>query len=128
MNGDVFTWNMMWKVLCDTFGVEFVPFDEKERFDFVEFMKDKREVWDTIVEENGLYATKMEEITCVDEIYQVLKLEIQHVCSMNKSREFGFHGYENTLKMTRKMKIYVDGGHNGEEYSGNLCTNNGAAD
>ncbi|KAD7479590.1 hypothetical protein E3N88_02726 [Mikania micrantha] len=41
MNGDVFTWNMMWKVLCDTFGVEFVPFDEKERFDFVEFMKDK---------------------------------------------------------------------------------------
>ncbi|KAD7479644.1 hypothetical protein R6Q59_008390 [Mikania micrantha] len=101
-NGDVFTWKMMWKVLCDTFGVEFVPFDEKEKFDFVEFMKDKGEVWDTIVEENGLYATKMEEITCVDEISQVLRLEIQHVCSMNKSRELGFHGFENTLKSIPK--------------------------
>ncbi|KAL8193571.1 hypothetical protein R6Q57_026706 [Mikania cordata] len=110
-NGDVFTWKMIWRVFCDVFGVEFVPFDEKERFDFVEFMKDKGEVWDTIVEENGLYATKMEEITCLDAC-QVLKLEIQHVCSMNKSREFGFYGYQNTLKSIpewfdrmRQMKI-----------------------
>ncbi|KAJ0704369.1 putative delta(4)-3-oxosteroid 5-beta-reductase [Helianthus annuus] len=111
-NGDVFTWKMIWKVLCDTFGVEFVPFDEKEKFDFVDFMKDKGEVWDEIVEENGLYKTKMEEITCFDALGQVLKLEIQHVCSMNKSREFGFHGYANTLKSIpewvqrlREMKI-----------------------
>ncbi|KAD7479594.1 hypothetical protein E3N88_02730 [Mikania micrantha] len=111
-NGDVFTWKMIWKVLCDAFGVEFVPFDEEENFDFVDFMKDKGEVWDTIVEEKGLYATKMEEITCVDALCQLLKLEIQHVCSMNKSREFGFHGYENTLKSIpewvdrmRQMKI-----------------------
>ncbi|KAM0022683.1 putative delta(4)-3-oxosteroid 5-beta-reductase [Helianthus debilis subsp. tardiflorus] len=111
-NGDVFTWKMIWKVLCDTFGVEFVPFDEKEKFDFVDFMKDKGEIWDGIVEENGLYKTKMEEITCFDALGQVLKLEIQHVCSMNKSREFGFHGYANTLKSIpewvqrlREMKI-----------------------
>ncbi|KAJ0464953.1 putative (S)-8-oxocitronellyl enol synthase [Helianthus annuus] len=85
-NGDVFTWKMIWK--------------------------DKGEVWDGIVEENGLYKTKMEEITCFDALGQVLKLEIQHVCSMNKSREFGFHGYANTLKSIpewvqklREMKI-----------------------
>ncbi|MFS7911950.1 putative (S)-8-oxocitronellyl enol synthase [Helianthus anomalus] len=111
-NGDVFTWKMIWKVLCDTFGVEFVPFDEKEKFDFVDFMNDKGEVWDGIVEENGLYKTKMEEITCFDALGQVLNFEIQHVCSMNKSREFGFHGYANTLKSIpewvqrlREMKI-----------------------
>ncbi|KAJ0704370.1 putative (S)-8-oxocitronellyl enol synthase [Helianthus annuus] len=111
-NGDVFTWKMIWRVLCDVFDVEFVPFDEKVKFDVVEFMKDKGEVWDRIVEENGLYKTKMEEITCFGALDTVLKLEIQHVCSMNKSREFGFHGYANTLKSIpewvqrlRKMKI-----------------------
>ncbi|MFS7911947.1 putative (S)-8-oxocitronellyl enol synthase [Helianthus anomalus] len=97
-NGDVFTWKTIWRVLCDVFGVEFVPFDEKVKFDVVEFMKDKGEVWDRIVEENGLYKTKMEEITCFGPLDTVLNLEIQHVCSMNKSREFGFHGYANTLK------------------------------
>ncbi|KAI3793884.1 hypothetical protein L1987_36507 [Smallanthus sonchifolius] len=111
-NGDVFTWKMMWKVLCDVFGLEFVPFDEKEKFDFVEFMKDKGNVWDKIVEENGLYKTKMEEIVCFEVLDIILKFEIQHVCSMNKSREFGFHGYANTLKSIpewvgkyRQMKI-----------------------
>ncbi|XP_076921852.1 (S)-8-oxocitronellyl enol synthase CYC2-like [Bidens hawaiensis] len=115
-NGDMFTWKMVWRVLCDVFDVEFVPFDEKEKFDLVEFMKDKGEVWDKIVEENGLYKTKMMEITCFGAIQQVLKLEIQHVCSMNKSREFGFHGYANTFKSIpewveklRQMKILPKG-------------------
>ncbi|KAK1410042.1 hypothetical protein QVD17_36575 [Tagetes erecta] len=111
-NGDMFTWKTIWKVLCDVFEVEFVPFDEKEKFDFMEFMKDKGQVWDRIVEENGLYKTKMEDITCFGGMEMVLKIEIQHVCSMNKSREFGFYGYANTLKSVpewvqrlRKMKI-----------------------
>lgn len=111
-NGDVFTWKMLWRVLCDVFDVEFVPFDDKDKFDVGEFMKDKGQVWDTIVEENGLYKTKMEEMTCFVEIDIVLKLEIQHVCSMNKSREFGFLGYANTLasiapwvERLRQMKI-----------------------
>ena len=96
-NGDVFTWKLLWRVLCDVFDVEFVEFDEKDEFDCVDFMKDKGEVWDKIVKENGLYETKLEEITCFGVASSVLKLEIQHVCSMNKSREFGFLGYANTL-------------------------------
>ncbi|CAI9270834.1 unnamed protein product [Lactuca saligna] len=87
----------LWRVLCDAFDVEFVPFDENEKFDFVDYMKDKEEVWDRIVEENGLYKTKLKEITCVDASNAILKFEFQHVCSMNKSREFGFLGFENTL-------------------------------
>ncbi|KAI3724022.1 hypothetical protein L2E82_35786 [Cichorium intybus] len=96
-NGDVYTWKMVWRVLCDVFDLEFVPFDDKDKFDLVDFMKDKGEVWDRIVEENGLYKTKMEEITCFDASAAVSKLEFQHVCCMNKSREFGFLGYANTL-------------------------------
>ncbi|KAJ9542671.1 hypothetical protein OSB04_029177 [Centaurea solstitialis] len=96
-NGDVFTWKLLWRVLCDVFDVEFVAFDEKYKFDCVSFMRDKGEVWDKIVEENGLYETKLEEITCFGVASGILKLEFQHVCSMNKSRELGFLGYANTL-------------------------------
>ncbi|KAJ4723301.1 3-oxo-Delta(4,5)-steroid 5-beta-reductase-like [Melia azedarach] len=97
-NGDVFTWKSVWKLLSKIFDVEFVPFDEKEQFDWVEMMKDKGEIWDEIVEKHGLYKTKMEEITCFDALKTVLNFEFQHVSSMNKSREFGFFGFADTMK------------------------------
>ncbi|KAK9288778.1 hypothetical protein L1049_017242 [Liquidambar formosana] len=97
-NGDVFTWKSLWKVLCEIFDVEFVPFDETEKFDFGEMMKTKGKVWDDIVEKKGLYKTKLEEITCAIALESVLHFGFQHVCSMNKSREFGFFGHANTLK------------------------------
>ncbi|KAF3975444.1 hypothetical protein CMV_001289 [Castanea mollissima] len=34
-NGDVFTWKSLWKVLCEVFDVELVPFDENEKFNWV---------------------------------------------------------------------------------------------
>ncbi|XP_059647074.1 3-oxo-Delta(4,5)-steroid 5-beta-reductase-like [Cornus florida] len=100
-NGDVFTWKSFWKVLCKVFEVEFVPFDEKDKFDFTELMRDKGRVWDEIVEEHGLYKAKMEDITCFEALQTVLHFEFQHVSSMNKSREFGFFGYADTLKSVR---------------------------
>ncbi|KAI3723994.1 hypothetical protein L2E82_35758 [Cichorium intybus] len=104
-NGDVFTWKMLWIVLCEVFDVEYVPYDEKYRGSSVEFMKDKAEVWDRIVEENGLHKTKMEEITSYDAMDAVLNFQIQHVCSMNKSREFGFIGHANTLA---SIKLWIE--------------------
>ncbi|XP_023884025.1 (S)-8-oxocitronellyl enol synthase CYC2 [Quercus suber] len=97
-NGDVFTWKSLWKVCCEVFDVEFVPFDENEKFDWVGMMKKKGRVWDEIVEKYGLYQTKMEEIVCPEAFDTVLHFDFPHVCSMNKSREFGFFGYANTLK------------------------------
>ncbi|XP_022761259.1 3-oxo-Delta(4,5)-steroid 5-beta-reductase-like [Durio zibethinus] len=97
-NGDVFTWKSLWKLLCDIFDVEFVPFDASENFDFVGMMEEKGKAWDKIVENHGLYKTKLEEITCPAALNNVLRFGFQHVCSMNKSREFGFFGYANTLK------------------------------
>ncbi|GLT45756.1 hypothetical protein SLA2020_195650 [Shorea laevis] len=111
-NGDVFTWKSVWKVLCDIFEVEFVLFDETEEFDFVRMMKEKGEIWDEIVKRHGLYKTKLEEIACFAGFKNVLNFGFQHVCSMNKSREYGFFGYKSTLKILgncvdrlRKMKI-----------------------
>ena len=97
-NGDVYTWKSLWKVCCEVFDVEFVPFDENEKFDWVGMMKKKGRVWDEIVEKYGLYKTNMEEIVCPEAVDAVLHFGFPHVCSMNKSREFGFFGYANTLK------------------------------
>ncbi|GAY35752.1 hypothetical protein CUMW_018250 [Citrus unshiu] len=55
----------VWTVTCEVFGVEFVPFDENDEFDFVGMMKQKAKVWDEIAEQHGLYnINKLEEITC----------------------------------------------------------------
>ncbi|TXG71629.1 hypothetical protein EZV62_000208 [Acer yangbiense] len=66
-NGDVFTWKSLWKVLCDIFDLEFLPFDEStDEFDVVGIMKNKGKVWDEIVEKYGLHKTNFEEITCFE--------------------------------------------------------------
>ena len=39
--GDVFTWKSLWKVLCEVFDVDFVSFDENEKFDWIGMMKEK---------------------------------------------------------------------------------------
>ncbi|GMY27879.1 iridoid synthase CYC2-like [Fagus crenata] len=83
-------WKSLWKVLSEIFDVEFVPFDEAEEFDFVGFMKAKGKVWDEIVVKCGLYKTQIDETYCFATVNNVLHLGVQHVCSMNKSREFGF--------------------------------------
>ncbi|XP_031285495.1 iridoid synthase CYC2-like [Pistacia vera] len=106
-NGDVFTWKSLWKVLCELFEVKFVEFDDEiaEGFDLVEMMKEKGGVWDEIVEKQGLFNTKLEEIIRFDAFKIVLNFDFQHICSMNKSREFGFHGYVDSLK---SIKMWVD--------------------
>ncbi|XP_058080565.1 3-oxo-Delta(4,5)-steroid 5-beta-reductase-like [Magnolia sinica] len=102
-NGDVFTWKAFWTVLSEIFGVEPVPpCGDIAEFNWVEEMKEKGGVWDAIVRENGLHETKLEEITCFGASNAVMNFGFQHVSSMNKSREFGFLGYVDTLKSLRK--------------------------
>ncbi|CAN1843785.1 3-oxo-Delta(4,5)-steroid 5-beta-reductase [Linum perenne] len=111
-NNDFFTWKELWKVFCRVFELEFNE-DEEGEFDVAKMMNDEMGgVWDEIVEKHGLVKTKMEEVTCFDAFAAVGHFEFQHVCSMNKSREFGFKGYCNTLKRVpywvgrmREMKI-----------------------
>nr|GLL48449.1 iridoid synthase-like [Ipomoea trifida] len=86
------------------FELEFVEFEESDdnkQFDIVEFMKDKGEIWEGVVQKHGLFRTRMEESTCYHALQTVLRFQFQHVCSMNKSKEFGFLGYADTLKRIR---------------------------
>lgn len=46
----------------DVFDVELVPFDEHRKFDFADLLKDKGDVWDKIVESNGLYKKKWKKL------------------------------------------------------------------
>ncbi|KAK2990268.1 hypothetical protein RJ640_014720 [Escallonia rubra] len=100
-NGDVFMWKSFWKALCNVFDLEFVEYDEEYEFDCSEYTKAKGKVWDDLVERHDLYKTKMDEIACFDALKTVLHFDFQHVCSMNKSRDFGFFGYADTLESIR---------------------------
>ena len=89
----------MWKVLCEVFEVEFVELDESQQeFDFVGMMRENGKVWDGIVKKHGLYETKLEEITCPEAVTAVLNLKFQLVCSMNKSRSFGWFEHVDSLE------------------------------
>ncbi|MED6191332.1 hypothetical protein PIB30_115376, partial [Stylosanthes scabra] len=85
-NGDLFTWKSMWKLLSEVFDVEFVGFDDEDGFDLAEFMKDKDEIWDEIVEKHGLVKTKLKEFAYFEMLKAVMHFDFQHVCSMNKSK------------------------------------------
>ncbi|KAG9459605.1 hypothetical protein H6P81_004113 [Aristolochia fimbriata] len=98
-NGDVFAWKSFWRVVAEALKVEFVvPYEEEPEFNWVEAMKGKGTVWETVVKDHGLFQTKMEEITCFAAANFVFNFGFQHVCSMNKSREFGFLASVDTLK------------------------------
>ncbi|KAL1372423.1 hypothetical protein HN51_002580 [Arachis hypogaea] len=99
-NDDLFTWKRMWKLLSEVFDVEFVGFDEndEDRVDLVEFMRDKDEIWDEIVEKYGLVKTKLKEFAYYEVLKVVLHFDFQLVSSMNKSKEYGFFGHANSFK------------------------------
>ncbi|CAN0914568.1 (S)-8-oxocitronellyl enol synthase [Linum grandiflorum] len=102
-NGDFFTWKEMWRAFCSEFELEFDEnWEGQGDFDIVEMMNGGMgDVWDEIVEKYGLVKTNLGDVTCFDAFVPVTNFEFQHVCSMNKSREFGFLGYCNTLKGVR---------------------------
>ncbi|GMN37836.1 hypothetical protein TIFTF001_007134 [Ficus carica] len=98
-NGDVFKWKQMLKVLAEQFGLEYEEYyDEGQRLTFVEMMKDKGEVWDQIVKENGLVPTKLEHVGNWWGMDFVFNYGLSTMDSMNKSKEYGFLGFRNSKK------------------------------
>lgn len=98
-NGDVFKLKQLWRILAEQFEVEYEEFDEEveERVTMAEMMKEKGPVWDEIVREHGLVATKLEEVGVWWFADLILGFE-GVVDSLNKSREHGFLGFRNTKK------------------------------
>ncbi|KAM1464246.1 hypothetical protein C1H46_015133 [Malus baccata] len=95
-NGDVFKWKHFWKVLAEQFGIEEYGIDEGGgRLSLAERMKGKEGVWEEIVRENELQATRLEEVGVWWFVDAMLGGEAM-ICSMNKSKEHGFVGFRNS--------------------------------
>ncbi|GMN37838.1 hypothetical protein TIFTF001_007142 [Ficus carica] len=109
-NGDVFKWKQLWKVLAEQFELEYEEdFEDGEKLTLEEMMKDKGEVWDQIVKENGLVTTKLEQVGC----WWIADYGLNQgsgLDTMNKSKEHGFLGFRNSKKSfvswIDKMKAY----------------------
>ncbi|KAI3815272.1 hypothetical protein L1987_14934 [Smallanthus sonchifolius] len=109
-NGDVFKWKHFWKVLAEQFEVENGGVDEgEERVSLVELMKGKEGVWDEIVREKGLVATRLEDVAVSCFVDVILGGDCM-LDTMNKSKEHGFLGFRNSksslVSWIDKMKGY----------------------
>ncbi|XP_057974839.1 3-oxo-Delta(4,5)-steroid 5-beta-reductase-like isoform X2 [Malania oleifera] len=107
-NGDVFKWKHLWTALAEQFGVEYCA-EIEDGVGLGEMMKGKGGVWEQIVEENDLVATKLEDVGIWWFADLILGGEAL-LDSMNKSKEHGFLGFRNTEKSfiywIEKMRAY----------------------
>ncbi|KAM3208876.1 hypothetical protein ACQJBY_063519 [Aegilops geniculata] len=109
-NGDLFKWQQLWPILANQFGVAWTGYQgEDQRFMLEEAMAGKEGVWSEIVNDNGLVETQLNDITnwfCVDAMVNV---ERENLDTMNKSKEYGFFGFRNTVRSfntwINKMKV-----------------------
>ncbi|VAH69749.1 unnamed protein product [Triticum turgidum subsp. durum] len=109
-NGDVFKWKQLWPMLADRFGVEWAGYEgEGSRFVLADAMAGKEAVWAEILRENELVTTGLHEIANWWFVDAMFNVEIEHLDSMNKSKEHGFLGFRNTASSFNawidKMKV-----------------------
>jgi nucleoside-diphosphate-sugar epimerase len=98
-NGDVFKWKQLWPMLASYFGVPWAGYEgEDQRFKLEEAMVGKEPVWAEIIEENGLVETELDDITTWWLVDAVINADKEHVETMNKSKEFGFHSLYDTVR------------------------------
>jgi nucleoside-diphosphate-sugar epimerase len=96
-NGDLFIWKRLWYLLAEKYEVQ-VPEYKGEPTSLSELMKGKEQVWDKIVQENGLQPLELHEVGHWWFADLLLNQPFENVSSMNKSREHGFLGWCDTEK------------------------------
>ncbi|PYI03429.1 hypothetical protein BO78DRAFT_322689, partial [Aspergillus sclerotiicarbonarius CBS 121057] len=106
VNGDVFVWKYMWQDVARYFGVE-VPEPKFEKaagqaktlsneIDMVEWAKDKREVWETVVRKYGGKVEAFDWGTWGFFNWATGKSWLT-ISSINKARKYGWHRNDNTF-------------------------------
>ncbi|RAK96851.1 SDR family oxidoreductase [Aspergillus ibericus CBS 121593] len=105
VNGDVFVWKYMWQDVARYFGVE-VPEPKFEKaagqaktlsneIDMVEWAKDKREVWERVVQKYGGKVEAFDWGTWGFFNWATGKSWLT-ISSINKARKYGWHRNDNT--------------------------------
>ncbi|RAK89220.1 NAD-dependent epimerase/dehydratase [Aspergillus costaricaensis CBS 115574] len=106
VNGDVFVWKHMWQDVAKYFGVE-VPEPKFEKaagqaktlsneIDMVEWAKDKRAVWETVVQKHGGKVEAFEWGTWGFFNWATGKSWLT-ISSVNKARKYGWQRHDNTF-------------------------------
>jgi nucleoside-diphosphate-sugar epimerase len=97
VNGDVFRWRRMWRVVAEGLGVE--PADYPGRpTPLVDQMADAAPVWDAIVAKHGLKPYPVETLASWWHSDADLGRTIETFTDMTKSRRLGFLDYQETSR------------------------------
>jgi nucleoside-diphosphate-sugar epimerase len=97
INGPSFTWKEIWPIVGKKFGVQVPKEMVVENFLYSKAMFDKQQVWEEIVEENGLVKTKVENLANWEFLDALFRFPFKLMGSRDKVEEFGFGARYKTL-------------------------------
>ena len=95
VNGDVFRWRRMWRVLAEDLGVEPAEYPGEARPLEVS-MRGYDDTWREIVARRGLRETELETLASWWHSDSDLGRPMETFASMTKSRTLGFHGFRDS--------------------------------
>jgi nucleoside-diphosphate-sugar epimerase len=95
VNGDTFRWNRLWRVIAHYFGIEPADYPERQ-VPLEQQMEGAGAVWDAVVRENGLQPNKLDLLASPWHTDLDLGRPMECFNSMNKSRRFGFQGFQDS--------------------------------
>jgi nucleoside-diphosphate-sugar epimerase len=95
VNGDVFRWRRMWRVVARGLGVDPAPYPGRET-PLEQQMKDAGPIWDDIVERHGLQPHKLDALASWWHSDADLSRPLETFTDMGKSRRFGFLDYQDS--------------------------------
>ncbi|WP_037496607.1 SDR family oxidoreductase [Solirubrobacter soli] len=95
VNGDVFRWKRMWRVVAEGLGLEAAPYPGAPT-PLEEQMRDAGPLWETMVERYGLRSYRVEQLASWWHTDADLGRTLETFTSMGKSRRFGFLSYQDS--------------------------------
>src|SRR6478609_51413 len=101
-NGEVFRWRVLWPKLAQYLGVDWEGFVDKPRT-AVEQMTGKQDVWQRIVEREGLVEPRLDRVAAFWHSDSDLGLETEVITGMTKSRLAGFTEYVSTEAAFKRL-------------------------
>jgi nucleoside-diphosphate-sugar epimerase len=87
-NGDVFRWSQLWPRFAEYFGVAYA---EPITFPLQEYMADKAELWQQLVQQHGLQPHELSELAQWGFGDFIFNVEADAFFDVNKLRRAGFH-------------------------------------
>lgn len=94
-NGDVFRWKRLWRLIANYFDLRVLP-QSAEFLPLQKQMADMVPLWECIVQSRGLQPHRLNELTSAWHTDLDLGRPMECVNDMNKSRRFGFSGFQDT--------------------------------